>query len=394
MKIGITLGLKDNKESIWTNGIKQNVLMLAHLLKNSKKNHEVCILNTINADFTEKPGYLKDLDVYFFPDKFMEMDLLIVMGAQVYDHQLETFRKSGKNKRVVSYKCGNNYVITMENILFKPQEDKTHQYEKNYDEVWYIPQQDEVNSGYYKTLYRTNSLIVPFIWHEKFLFQSVSDIHKGFKNGQYKKDWQYDDTKEKKVLGIMEPNLNIVKFCLIPTMIAEESYRTAEGRKHIDKLRITNSGNVSNNKEFLSIIGTFDLYKDKKVSAESRYQTAYMLTQHIDILICHQILNPLNYLYLDAAYLGYPILHNAPMCKDLGYYYEGSDTVKAAEILNDILVNHDSKIKEYNERNDVVLQRYHADNEELVATYDRLIEGLFNGGNYGLEYDPMTNLYK
>ncbi len=24
MKIGITLGLKDNKESIWTNGIKQN----------------------------------------------------------------------------------------------------------------------------------------------------------------------------------------------------------------------------------------------------------------------------------------------------------------------------------------------------------------------------------
>jgi hypothetical protein len=97
---------------------------------------------------------------------------------------------------------------------------------------------------------------------------------------------------------------------------------------------------------------------------------------------------------LDAAYLGYPILHNAPMCKDLGYYYEGSDTVKAAEVLNDILVNHDSKIKEYNERNDVVLQRYHADNEELVATYDRLIEGLFNGGNYGLEYDPMTNLYK
>ena len=38
LKIGITLGLKDNKESIWTNGIKQNVLMLIHLLKNSEKN--------------------------------------------------------------------------------------------------------------------------------------------------------------------------------------------------------------------------------------------------------------------------------------------------------------------------------------------------------------------
>jgi hypothetical protein len=39
MKIGITLGLKDNKESIWTNGIKQNVLMLVHLLNNSEENN-------------------------------------------------------------------------------------------------------------------------------------------------------------------------------------------------------------------------------------------------------------------------------------------------------------------------------------------------------------------
>jgi len=52
MKIGITLGLKDNQESIWTNGIKQNVLMLTHLLKNSEKNYEVCILNSMNIDLS------------------------------------------------------------------------------------------------------------------------------------------------------------------------------------------------------------------------------------------------------------------------------------------------------------------------------------------------------
>ena len=37
LKIGITLALKSLDESIWTNGMKQNVLMLAHLLKQSKK---------------------------------------------------------------------------------------------------------------------------------------------------------------------------------------------------------------------------------------------------------------------------------------------------------------------------------------------------------------------
>ena len=394
MKIGITLGLKDNKESIWTNGIKQNVLMLVHLLKNSEKNYEVCILNSMNIDLTEKPLYLDGVDIHYFNDKFLEMDLLIVMGAQIFDYQLETFKKSGPNKKVVSYKCGNNYVIHMENILFKPSEDKKFQYERQYDEVWYVPQQDEVNSGLYKTLYRTNAFAVPFIWSEKFLFESVREIHKGFKDGKYTKDWQYDTTKEKKILGIMEPNLNIVKFCLIPAMIAEESYRTIEGRRHIEKLRITNATTVSKHKEFMSIIQTFDLFKEGKISAESRYQTAYMLTQHLDVLICHQLLNPLNYLYLDAAYLGYPVLHNAPMCKDLGYYYEGSDTVEASKILNYILTEHDKNIDEYNEKNDKVLQRYHIDNQEVVKTYDMLIENLFNGGNKHLVYDPMTNLYK
>lgn len=393
IKIGITLGLKDNKESIWTNGIKQNVLMLIHMLKNSEKNYEVHLLNTIKADFTEKPSYLKDIDVSYFEDKYLEMDMLIVMGAQIHNHQIESFKNSGENKKIIAYKCGNNYVITMENILFGENPNKAYQFNEPYDEIWYIPQQDEVNRGYYHTLYRTNALIVPFIWHHKFLLESVTDIEKGFKNGSYKKNWQYEIGKEKKILGIMEPNLNIVKFSLIPTMIAEESYRGEIGKNHIDKLRITNSEKVKSHKEFLAMIGTFDLYKDNKISAESRYQTAYMLTQHLDVLICHQILNPLNYLYLDAAFLGYPVLHNAPMCKDLGYYYEGSDTIVAAKQLDYILTQHDKNIESYDERNDKVLQRYHADNMDIVKTYDKLIENLFNGGNYGLKYNPKTNLY-
>lgn len=393
LKIGITIGLKDNKESIWTNGIKQNVLMLVHLLKKSHKNYEVFLLNTMNVDFTEyKPSYLKDIDIHYFNDKYLEMDLIIVMGAQIHNYQIDKFKESGDHKKVISYKCGNNYVITMENILFKKDEDeaKTHQIEDRYDEVWYIPQQDEANRGFYKTLYRTTSIIVPFIWHHKFLVESIVDVHKGFKLGNYKKDYTYQP-KEKKIIGVMEPNLNIVKFCLIPTMIAEECYRGEIGKEKIEKLRITNSGPVSKNKEFLSMISTFDLYKDGKISAESRYQTAYMLTQYLDVVICHQILNPLNYLYLDVAFLEYPILHNAPMCKDIGYYYEGSDTVAGAKMLDWILENHDKNIEEYKERNRKALFRWSADNRKLIEDYDQLIWNLFNGGNEFKEYDWETN---
>ena len=395
LKIGITLSLKSYSESIWTNGMKQNVLMFVHLLKQSKKKYEVCILNTVKVegDDLKKGNYLDDIDIYYFDDKYMEMDLIFMMGAQVHESKILKF-KEDKNKKYVAYKCGNSYVIGMEKVLFSENKKNYMEVETTFDEVWYIPQQHETNYGYFKTLYRTNSIMVPFIWHHKFLLESVKEIEKEHKNGKYKKGYKYQPFKDKKTIGVMEPNLNIVKYAMIPSMIAEECYRGDIGKNKIGSLMITNAERLKTNHEFMGVIQTFDLFKDKKVSGEARYQTAFMLTQHLDVLICHQVLNPLNYLYLDAAFLGYPVIHNAELCKDLGYYYEGSDTITGAKHLEYILTEHDNNLTEYNERNDKVLQRYHADNENLIQTYDKMIENLYNDiGNNHLIYNPQTNLF-
>lgn len=393
LKIGITSGLKSNTESIWTNGIKQNILILSKLLRKSTNDYEVCLLNTFNVDFTIKPSYLKDVDIHYFDDKYLEMDIIIVMGAQVEDSKIEKFKSLSPDKKVICYKCGSNYILSTENILFKPNESKNYTFERGFDEIWYIPQQHETNQGYYRTLYRANAIIVPFVWHNMYLVDAVLDIEKGFKGGKFKKGFAYNPNKQKKVLGIMEPNLNIVKFCLLPTMIAEESYRGKVGKEKIEKLMITNGKEVAKNSEFMGIVRTFDLFTDKKITAESRYQTSYIVTQYLDIVICHQLLNPLNYLYLDVAYMGYPVLHNAPMCKDIGYYYEGSSTVDGAEKLDWILENHDTNMEEYNTRNKKALWRYFAENPELVKIYDKLIDNLYNGGNKDLIYDETTNCY-
>ena len=45
LKIGITLGLKSNTESIWTNGIKQNVLMMG-CIKEIMKNLSITLKQT------------------------------------------------------------------------------------------------------------------------------------------------------------------------------------------------------------------------------------------------------------------------------------------------------------------------------------------------------------
>jgi hypothetical protein len=363
------------------------------MLKASNNNYQVCLLNSTEIDLSNKPNYLKDIDIHYFDEKFMEMDLIVMMGQQVHNAKIEIFKKD-PTKRFIGYKCGNNYINHLQTVLFKENEKRYIEYETNFDELWYVPQQHQCNSGFYSTLYRTNAIQVPFIWHQKFLYESVLEIQNGHSQGKYKKDYRYDSRKEKKVIGIMEPNIDVVKFALIPTMIAEESYRTKIGKEKIDALMITNAQKLKDNNEFLSIIKTYDLYRDGKVTAESRYQTAFLISQYIDILVCHQFLNPLNYLYLDAAYLGYPVLHNAPLCKDLGYYYQDGDTKGGGKMLSHILKNHDNNILEYHERNNIVLNRYHAENKELIETYDRLIEGLFNGGNRNLKYNSKTNLYK
>lgn len=393
LKIGITIGLKDNNESIWTNGIKLNILILLKLLKKSSKNYEVSLLNYNKVDWTNKPSYLNDVNIYNFEEKYQEMDVIICMGAQINIELLKQFKSLG-DKKLISYRCGSNYILTMESVLFKPSENKHYQYEDCFDELWYVPQQHETNCGYYHTLYRTDVVTVPFIWDQEFLYGGMVDIEKGHKLGKFKKGYKYDPTKDKKVIGVMEPNLNIVKFSLLPAMIAEESYRGKIGKQKIDKLMLTNAEHVSKHSEYLSIIKTFDLFKDKKITAENRYQTCYIVSQFFDIVISHQLLNPLNYLYMDIAYMGYPILHNAPMAKDIGYYYEGSDTVEAAKKLDYILKNHDKNIEEYNYKNGKALYRFSASNPNLIDAYDTLIENLYKGGNKKLKYNPKTNLYK
>ena len=197
LKIGITIGLKSTDESIWTNGMKQNVLFLYKLLSHSVKNYDVWILNTTNLDLTEKPHAFKDVNIASLKDKHEEIDLLICMGSQVEQKYMEYFQNH-PDKKVIGYRCGNNYVLAVEEMLFK--EGNTYfEFEKEFDEVWYVPQQHETNVGFYKTLYRTEPVIVPFIWDHKFLLGSLVEIEKNFLAGRFKKSYKYDSTKEKKV---------------------------------------------------------------------------------------------------------------------------------------------------------------------------------------------------
>jgi hypothetical protein len=117
----------------------------------------------------------------------------------------------------------------------------------------------------------------------------------------------------------------------------------------------------------------------------------YFLSQHTDIVVSHQWENPLNYAYLDALYLGYPLVHNAWMIKDAGYYYDEFDVDSGVKQLTKAIYKHNQE--EYDLRSEKVLKRYSSDTPELIEQYDKLIENLFNnpGANFKTKYDYKTN---
>ena len=75
--------------------------------------------------------------------------------------------------------------------------------------------------------------------------------------------------------------------------------------------------------------------------------------------------------------MGWPILHNARLCKDVGYYYEEFDYSEASEKLNEIIVNHDANVKEYTKKNREIIDMYIPTNKCLQNKYKNLIDNLF-----------------
>jgi hypothetical protein len=85
------------------------------------------------------------------------------------------------------------------------------------------------------------------------------------------------------------------------------------------------------------------------------------------------------------------------MIKDAGYYYPDFNIGKGSDMLKWVLENHDGSIDEYNERNEEVLTRYTIYNEDMLSTYQKLLDNLISGENtHGLsyKYDWKTNVYE
>lgn len=398
MKVGIVISLVKEYESMWINGIKLNALNLSKML-GQIKGLDVYILDTGStvSDLTKVSWDSNKYKVAKFKDMENEVDLLFMVGSSLPSSRIDLMKSKNPKLKIIKYQCGNSYVVDMERVMFDTTTDGLlPSWDRGHDETWVIPQQEYQCKEYFKTIYRQDDSqirTVPFIWDpepldefNKLLIASNKLIPK----------YKPKDRKEKK-LSVMEPNINVVKYSMIPIMMAERVFRDL-GEDSFKQIYIGSGKKMLKNKYYLSMIKYFDIVNspNEKIKYVGRYPVSTFLASETDIVVSHQWENPLNYAYLDALYFGYPLVHNADMIKDAGYYYEGFNVSQGAEQLKIALADHDSNLDQYAKNSKKVLDRYVSTNKNIVDTYTKLIDNLFNPGTHELshEYNWKTNLYK
>lgn len=366
--VGITIGLFHEAESLWINGIKLNALFLAQTLRGCDNVGEVFLVNTTSVPITSKlPWDITSNPVLSFDIAKDCVDVLIELGGQI-DYEQTAYLKN-RGCRLVSYCCGFEYLIKVEKIIknIKNGSSFVPFINQKYDDIWMIPQIANSTQPYLEVLRRQSARVVPFVWSAQFLEQQATTFPEG---------GRYLPRKGPARLTVMEPNINFVKFALYPTMIAELAYRQCP--EDISILQVTNSTTIRENNEFIALMGMLDIVREHKSVFLDRHNTPEFLATNTDIVISHQIENPLNYFYLDVCWQGYPLIHNAWMAKDLGYYYEGQDLAEGARKLIAVLKNHDNEFNAYREIQRVRLQRYFPNNPQVLAIYTALLDDLTN----------------
>lgn len=400
MNVGICVLIKEG-ENIWKNGILQNCIFFYDLLEKIPSLDKVSFIQVAASDSLPEKHALSDYNLdYMNNDTLDEVsknyDLLISLGALPAESWINKYKENPKN-RFVQYKGGNEFMNEIETVLYGQYQGwpavklkRTSYKAPKTDEVWMVPQQELHNLDYSEIKHKCKARITPFVWSPKFIDQAAeSFIEKG------DTPYHHEKTIDKWLFASFEPNMSVLKN-MIPLMYAAEyAYETYPYvKENLDGFMMTNAHGLHGNESLVAIANDLTLKADKKITFDGRYPIVFILAKYAHAVVSHQWGNALNYAYLDACHFGMPLIHNAHLCKDLGYYYEDWKLKDIARLIDEVMQNHpkdDSFMKDQRQK----LKRYTIDNADMVKQYEMLIHNLWDKNDIDdTSYDWSTNLLK
>ncbi len=269
IKIGIT---SKCDEHLFGNGLNQNVWFLFRLL--TIAGYNVSLVSESKKHIGKKlvTNNIQELN----KENINNFDMIIECAFALEELTAETLLESGGVRVGVQY--GNRLLIDLENMLFKPENSGIG---KNYvHEIWCSPH-FEFSIPALQILEKTEMHVCPYIWSPDVVTNAYITL---------KVDPFFNHSTNVNNISFFEPNINIVKSCLIPTIIVEDLYNRRP--ELVGEIYNFGSQKLAKHKTFLTMINKLNLRKDKKISFEGRYKLIWALhKQFAGSIVSHHWMN-------------------------------------------------------------------------------------------------------
>jgi len=364
-KIGITI---DFQGSPFSNGIQQNSIFLSSLLREA--GYKTTLIFSDSSKIEKAVEFIKDLDFTTLQNSFSQKwDLIISIGFGVEITHFDTWSKMNPELKLVSYQCGNKFLINLERILFnKGDNSRPFHHSKTQrmtpHQVWTIPQMEKTCYNIYQFIENQEKVtVVPFIW-------SPEIIEKSFKLKGYK-----DYTpREIKRCSVLEPNTSVMKNIFHPVISLEKNQKV----NPLKEIYLFGSNIISDSLPFHDFIKSTDIYLSGVATIEPRVAIHDVLNRYTDFVLSWQWENNLNYLWLDCIWKGWPVIHNGEMCSDIGYYYSSFDADECVEKIGEVINHHNDNLDIYLKGNSERILRFTEKNQNLIKQYTSLVEDVLS----------------
>ncbi len=357
VKIGVTIG---EAGQIWSNGLHQNAFYLAKLLR--KCGHRVDLLGKVEKFV--KYSDVEGLSIYPWKRVYeKKYDIILSVSLSPPPDIRDLIRKNNPKTKFVAVQYGNLFEMTVEDFLgFRA---CNSSYANEYDDLsalWISPH-FTYTLPWLKSIFKHVPIHeCPYVWESSF-FDARCEEFEGDPN------WTPDIDMTK--IAMHEPNINVMKNCIIPLAIVGEL-----NDKHpemVSEVFALNTEEAKANVRFINYIKQLGLME--KGSFDSRRTTPFMVTQNVmGVSVFNQRWCDLNYIYLELLKLGYPIVHNSEGMKEAGYYYPGIDVQAGAAQLKNAMLNHAENLEEYKKKADDLLWKYSTDNPDNIKGYNDLVK--------------------
>jgi hypothetical protein len=350
-------------DHIWANGLFQNVYVIYKLFEAMGCMPIMLVDNNDNNKDANVHKKYRMTDFKTYAQKPFKVHSYIEMAMSCDPGIRKFFKNMGA--KVSKLYMGNILNIDIETITFMKAVNFSHHVAGEIDEIWVSPHYD-IHADYAGTV---NGLcgktrIAPYVWDPVF----IEELGKQYDGSPF------SETSPRPFV-IMEPNISFQKNCLLPILALEAYYRQYPER--VDQIVVVNGEKVKNTGMFSeNVAPSLQIVKDNKLHMMPR---AHMINaakafKHA-IIIQHQVNNQYNYSFLEWLTMGFPVVHNVPLFKSYGYYYEGNDFYGAAAAINLVTRTHQHNLASYETKAKQLAYNFSIHNPENMKAWKELAFG-------------------